>query len=194
VLSLGFAFTGCSNDDDNDVDRNTVAEVFQIRGSFDFDRDLGWFIQGVLDPRIRESDNLLIYRLSGINETGKDVWQQIPRTYYLNADMDGDGYIDELDYYFDFSVEDFMIYAGGTYDLKYTPDLIRNQTFRIVIIPGEFYATRQKDSVDYSDYEAVIKYYNIDDSKIKVIERKSVIENKGVNSGNRKKAKRLNNQ
>jgi hypothetical protein len=49
----------------------------------------------------------------------------------------------ELDYDFDFSKEDFTIYAGGTYDLSATPQYIDNQTFS-VIVPGSFSAAINK--------------------------------------------------
>jgi len=51
-----------------------------------------------------------------------------------------------------------------------TPEILTNQTFRIVIIPGDYatYSTSgtKTTPVDYHDYNAVIKYYHIDDSKV----------------------------
>lgn len=88
------------------------------------------------------------------------VWQLIPRTLYLQQG--------ELDYDFDFSKEDFTIYAGGTYDLSLTPGYLTNQTFRIVIVPG-YFSNRMANPVDYSDYNAVIKAFNINDKNVKVL-------------------------
>jgi hypothetical protein len=102
---------------------------------------------------------ILIYRKSGTTSNNSNVWQSIPRTLYLPQG--------ELDYDFDFSREDFTIYAGGTYDLTFTPSYITNQTFRIVIVPGYF--SKGSSSIDFSDYNAVIKAYNIDDSKVTVL-------------------------
>jgi hypothetical protein len=73
----------------------------------------------------------------------------------------------ELHYDFDFSNEDFKIYAGGNFNLATTPENINNQTFRIVIIPGYFSNKGIKSTVDLSDYKAVIKAYKIDETKIK---------------------------
>ena len=43
-----------------------------------------------------------------------------------------------------------------------------NQVFRIVIVPG-FFGKSASNTVDLNDYNAVIKAYNIDDSKVKVL-------------------------
>ena len=71
-----------------------------------------------------------------------------------------------MDYDFDFSKEDFTIYAGGTYDLSLTPSYITNQTFRIVIVPGYFSNKMSNKNFDYSNYNAVVKAFNIDENKI----------------------------
>jgi hypothetical protein len=140
-----------------------VAEVFELQNvNFDFNSDDGYNIYRKLNPNIVDSDVVLIYRLAGTINSTTPIWQQIPRTLYVSQG--------ELDYDFDFSRADFTIYAGGTYDLALTPDLIRNQTFRIVIVPGDFSTTGKSVSKpDYSDYNEVIKKYNIDDSNVKQI-------------------------
>jgi hypothetical protein len=102
----------------------------------------------------------LIYRLSGTIDSSTPIWQLIPRTLYLNQG--------ELDYDYDFSREDFKIYAGGTFDLALAPQYIQNQTFRIVIIPG-YFSGRSAKKVDKNDYNAVIKAYNINDTNVKIL-------------------------
>jgi hypothetical protein len=89
------------------------------------------------------------------------IWQLIPRTLFLDEG--------ELDYDYDFSAVDFTIYAGGTFNIATTPQFINNQTFRIVIIPGYF---SKGSSIDYNDYNAVIKAFNIDDSNVTVLNKK----------------------
>lgn len=171
VIALWFnlVFTGCSDDDDGNVvvNTDTISKVFEIESSFRFDNNLGWVINGELRPAIINGDHLLIYRLSTVTGSGKDVWQLIPRTFYL--DLDNDGISEsEFSYDYDFSIEDFNIYAGGNYDLTLTPDLINKQVFRIVIIPGSNTgnAFSGKMPMDYKEYNEVIKYYHIDDSKV----------------------------
>lgn len=139
------------------------AEVFELQNvSFGYDTSNGYTIYQILNPQILQSDNILIYRLSGTIDPQTPIWQSIPRTIYNNQG--------ELDYDFDFSKEDFTIYAGGNYDLTLTPNYLNNQTFRIVIIPGAF--SNKSNTVNTNDYNAVIKTYNIDDTHIKVFKQK----------------------
>lgn len=148
---------GCSNSND-DVDNDTIAKVFELRNvNFGFNAQNGYSIYQTLNPQISPSDVVLIYRLSGTIDPSTPIWQSIPRTLYLDQG--------ELDYDFDFSKEDFTIYAGGTYDLSLTPIYLSNQTFRIVIVPG-FFSNKTNGTVDLSDYNAVVKAYNIKESKI----------------------------
>lgn len=138
------------------------SEVFELQNvNFQLDQNNEYTIFQQLNPVIFDSDNILIYRMSCIINAQTPIWQLIPRTLYLNEG--------ELDYDFDFSRVDFTIYAGGTYNLALTPQFINNQTFRIVIVPGYF----SKDSnLDLNDYHAVIDYFNINDTNVKVLNKK----------------------
>ena len=143
-------------------DQDTISEVFELRNvNFGYDGGNNYSIYQTLNPQILASDVILIYRLSGTINPTTPIWQQIPRTLYLPEG--------ELDYDFDFSKQDFTIYAGGTYDLTLTPSYINNETFRIVVITVYLSNKMASRKVDLSDYNAVIKSYNIDDSKIKVL-------------------------
>lgn len=149
---------GCTVNEDN-VDNDTISEVFEIKNvNFGFNPTDGYTIYRSFNPQIFPSDVVLIYRLSGLINSNTPIWQAIPRTLYLPQG--------ELDYDFDFSSIDFTIYAGGNYNLALTPSFLNNQTFRIVIVPGFF---SKNSSVDLNDYNAVIKAFNIDDSKVKVL-------------------------
>lgn len=140
---------------------NVEAEVFELLNvDFNYDSQIGYNIYQSLNPQIYDSDVIMIYRLSGTIDTQTPIWQSIPRTLYLNQG--------ELDYDFDFSKEDFTIYAGGNFDIAMTPNYLNNQTFRIVIIPG-YFSNKGTAAVDLNDYNAVIKAYHIDDSKIKTL-------------------------
>lgn len=151
---------GCSNNDT--IDKDTYSEVFELRKiNFGFVGGNSYSIYQTLNPQLFDSDVILIYRLSGIIGANTPIWQQIPRTLYLPQG--------ELDYDFDFSKEDFTIYADGNYPLNQTPSYLTSQTFRIVIVPGYFANKAGAKKIDYSDYNAVIKALNIDDSKVTVI-------------------------
>ena len=135
-----------------------VSEVFELLNvNFTLNAQNEYTIYRTLNPVIYDSDNILIYRLSGTIDAQTPIWQLIPRTLFLPEG--------ELDYDFDFSREDFTIYAGGTYDLSATPDYINNQTFRIVIIPGYF--SRTTTAVDLNDYDAVIAAYGLQGKPVK---------------------------
>jgi hypothetical protein len=137
------------------------SEVFELlEVNFNYDPELGFTIYQKLEPKILDSDVILIYRLSGTIDSKTPIWQLIPRTLYLEEG--------ELDYDFDFSKEDFTIYAGGDYNLAFTPSYIEKQTFRIVIIPG-YFSSKSVNHVDLNNYEEVIQYYNINDTNVKVL-------------------------
>lgn len=171
ILLLAFigmiGFQSCTTEEyyvqGDTYDEDTISEVFELRNvDFAFDVDYGgYMIYRPLNPAIYASDAVLIYRLSGTINSNTPIWQQIPRTLYLQQG--------ELDYDFDFSMVDFAIYAGGTYNLQLTPEYLYNQTFRIVIIPG-YFSNKNAPKVDFNDYNAVVKAYHIDESKIQKIE------------------------
>lgn len=149
----------CDNDDDVQyVDNDTIAGVIEITRSFQYNNstDQHFINQSI---SMLDSDMALVYRLKDTSN-GNDVWEQIPKTIYL---ANGE----EVDYDFDFTKNDVQIYLAGTYDVTTTPEFYNNQTFRIVLVPAGFLNKSATPPVDYSDYNAVIKYYNIDDSKIK---------------------------
>lgn len=160
-----FALTSCTTTEEYYTDdQDTISEVFQLTNvDFDFNSDDGYNIYEELDPVLFNEDVILIYRKVGsINGTNAPIWEQIPRTIYNSNG--------EVDYDFDFSIGHFIIYARATYDLALTPSYLNNQTFRIVIVPGSPSGTAKianKVKEDYSDYDAVIKKYNIDDSNVK---------------------------
>lgn len=138
------------------------SEVFELRNvNFSLNSNNEYTIYRELNPQILLSDNILIYRLSGTIDSQTPIWQPIPITLYLTQG--------ELDYDFDFSKVDFTIYAGGTYNLATTPNYLNNQTFRIVIVPGYLSNKGTQNAVNLDDYNAVIKAYHIDESKIKTL-------------------------
>ncbi len=140
-------------------DKDTISEVFELKNvNFGVDGNNQYSIYRKLTPQIYASDVILIYRLSGTIDNNTPIWQPIPRTLYLTQG--------ELDYDFDFSKEDFTIYAGGSYDLTLTPSYLSNQTFRIVIVPASFSNKSATTASLPMDYESVIKRFNIKESTI----------------------------
>ncbi len=157
VFSL-FLFS-CSDDrNDTYVDgTDTYPVVLDIKNvNFSYTAENGHHIMREFQTPLVPQDVVLIYRQAGSTNDGSPVWQQIPRTLYLDGG-------NEFDYDFDFSRHDIWIYANGNYDITTTPELLTNQTFRVVLVPA---SQGGKSAVDTSDYNSVIRHYNIDDSKV----------------------------
>jgi hypothetical protein len=153
VFSIGT--WSCKNDDDMQdyVDYDTYSAVYDLTNiNFDFVDGMYVYYQP-FENAMYDSDVILVYLQVGTTD-GSPIWQQIPLTMYLS---DGN----EVDYNFDFSQFDLQLYAGGTFDLGGT-SYVNNKTFRIVFVPGYF--GKDTNELDYSDYNAVIKYFHIDDS------------------------------
>ena len=140
-------------------DNDTYSVVLDINNvNFSYTAADGYHISRSFTTPLYNTDVVLIYRKTGSTSDGSTVWQAIPRTLYLAGG-------NELDYDFDFSRNDIMIYANGNYDLSTTPTYLNNQSFRVVLVPAS--AGGKNANVDYSDYNSVIRYFNIDDSKVK---------------------------
>jgi len=146
AIVAGMAFTSCEGDPGPQGPEGLPgreSEVFELKNVNFTLANNEYSIYRTLDPVIRPADVILIYRLTGTIDPQTPIWQLIPQTLYLN---DGD----EVDYNYDFSLEDFTIYAGGNYNIATTPEYLNNQTFRIVIVPGYF-----SKNVDTKNFEAV---------------------------------------
>lgn len=159
ILSVAVVSCNDRNDDRIVQDNDTYSVVLDINNvGFSYDAQNGYFISRSFTKPLFNTDVVLMYRKIGSTNDGSPVWQSIPRTLYLNNG-------NELDYDFDFSKNDIMIYAKGNYDISTTPEYLANQTFRVVLVPAS--SGGKNAGVDYSDYESVIKFFNIDDSKVK---------------------------
>ena len=158
-----FAFSSCS-DDDNDVDYDTISSVIEVN-NYDFTSSSNpansFRIRYNFNSEIYPGDMVLVYRLVAV-EDGVKVWSPLPEIAF-----DSNGAFD-FSYNFEFSRFDVDIFMLGDDLGSVVPNLRLDQTFRIVVIPGEGNNLTSKKSVDFSDYNAVIKAYNIDDSNVKI--------------------------
>ena len=162
VLMAIFSFAAVSCDTRTEEvivqDNDTYSVVLDINNvNFSYNAQDGYHISRSFTTPLYNTDVVLIYRKTGSTSDGSPVWQAIPRTLYLAGG-------NELDYDFDFSKNDIMIYANGNYDISTTPTYLNNQTFRVVLVPA---SAGKNANVDYTDYNSVIRYFNIDDSKVK---------------------------
>lgn len=131
--------TSCGSDD---IGPDTYPEVFEVDNvNFIASGDFQALIP--LEPKIYSTDVVLVYRLAGTNQLGSDIWEPIPTTYNLPEG--------QLDYNFDFSQDDVVLYLDTTFDPMLRQDFSLNQVFRIVLVP----AWMAKD-LNTNDYDAVM--------------------------------------
>jgi hypothetical protein len=164
-LTIILAFIGMitlqSCDSNNDsgpiADNDTYSEVLEF-GNVNFTAANGYSQVLPYPHQIYASDMVLVYRLSGLFQ-GNDVWKLQPETFFFD-----DGTLD-FEYNFDFTQFDANVYMNG-FDLASVSNNYRSgQVFRVVIVPG-YFGNRMSSKVDFTDYNAVIKAYDIDPSKI----------------------------
>jgi hypothetical protein len=152
-----FSLQSCTVvDDTDDVDNDTISEVFEVTASFNSSNNYSRFIQ--LDPAIFASDVVLVYRLSGVSQ-GKDVWKLLPETYYFN-----DGTRD-FGYNFDYTRTDVNVFMVGNDLQSVSTDFRLNQVLRIVIVPASF-----STSIDKNNIEAVMSALKVNENQIQKID------------------------
>jgi hypothetical protein len=159
LIIFGFSIQSCVSSDDDVIytDYDTYSVVYEIPNANFSWVDGVYQISRTFSPALYDYDMVMVYMQNGTTGNGAPIWQQIPITFYL-----ADGH--EVDYNFDFSKYDVVITAGGTFDLAGT-SFINNKRFRILVIPADPPANRGT-AVDFSNYDEVIQYYQIDDSKV----------------------------
>ncbi|MFT5754186.1 MAG: hypothetical protein ACI924_001413 [Flavobacterium sp.] len=140
------------------INNTYVSEVFEVTTSFGPNNDFSRLV--TFSPPIYNSDMVLVYHLVDVIN-GSDVWRIMPESYYFN-----DGTLDyKFDY--DFTKYDVNIFIDG-YDLAgLSSQIVTNQTFRLVVVPGSF---KMANKVDYSDYKATIEMLGYTDSEIKKLD------------------------
>ncbi|SHH18116.1 hypothetical protein [Flavobacterium defluvii] len=155
------AFTSCEGPEGPPgQDGSIPAEVYEV-SNVNFTNTNNYNPVIALSPAILPSDMVLVYRLSGV-DNGRDVWKLLPENYYL-----ADGTLD-FGFDYDFTISDVSIYMIGN-DLGGVVSSFRlNQVIRIVIVPG-YLTGKSVNKPDYSNYNEVIKRYNINDNNIKKI-------------------------
>ena len=155
-----FAFQGCSGPEgpQGATGFSAEAEVFEVAASFSASNNFAKLV--TLNPAILNSDMVLVYRLFDV-VNGADVWRSLPQTVYLPQG--------ELDYNFDFTKYDINIFLDSNFDLTtLSASWAQNQVFRVVIIPG-YLTNRNSKAIDFNDYNAVVKAFNIHENQIKTL-------------------------
>lgn len=155
----------CDNSDDVVVDNTVYAQVRDVTGSFNSTNNYR-LTQGLDIPT---TTVVLVYRNVGSGSGSNAIWQLIPKTFYLDDNVSFPANR-ELDYNFDFTTQDVEIRTEANFNQSSQmtnaemAQYLNNQTFRIVLIPGS--SAKGTSTVDRNDYNAVIKYYNLNDSNV----------------------------
>ncbi|WP_027376034.1 hypothetical protein [Kaistella palustris] len=147
------------NDRNDDVvvnDQDTYPKMTDVTGTFNSGN--GYSItQGIT---IGSGDVVLVYRNINSNTSASAVWQLLPKTEYLDGGR-------ELDYNFLFDTSTIEVYTEANFDQATMTSAeankyLNSQRFRLVLVPA---SQGKNANVNYSDYESVIKYYNLPDRK-----------------------------
>lgn len=149
------ALQSCTINADDDVDNDTISEVFEVTRNFGPQNNFSSLVS--LNPQIFASDVVLVYILWDV-DGGEPVWRLMPQTVQL---MEGD-----LQYNYDFTRFDVNLFMSSLdFDLAILgPQWTQNQTFRIVIVPGYF-----SNRMDYRDYNAVMTQLGYTEANVKKI-------------------------
>lgn len=168
--TVGFTAYSCDNSDDvvQGTDYDTINQSFDISPSFTrVDDNLYRWTDDFNSPLV-QSDMVLIYMQIG-TDGGSPTWKLLPYTRYV-----GNANNDAVDYIFEFSkfAATININSTAAFSLTANPSYYQNKNFRVLILPANGTGTggakaAKGNVVDYNDYKSVIKYYNIDESKIK---------------------------
>lgn len=138
------------------VDYDTISEVFEVNASFNSTNGYSEIID--FSSAIYASDVVLVYRLSGVFN-GNDVWTLMPETFYFDNGTLNFGYR------FDFTQYDVNVYMVGNDLQSVSTEFRNNQVLRVVIVPGSF-----SSSINKENYNEVIAALNIKEKDIQKID------------------------
>lgn len=170
LAGIGFLTYSCDNSNNDPVvvnpgqDNDTVGLAFDAFPTFTRVKDNLYQVKQIFKNPLVSADVVLIYiQVDGTNDT--PVWRILPYTRYADNGI-------PVDYSYDFSKFDVLFSVNSSMNLN-TPEnsvFYTNKRFRVVIVPADPAAKNASaSSVDYSDYNSVIKHYKIDESKIKTL-------------------------
>lgn len=172
LAGVGFLTYSCDNSNDDPVvvnpgqDNDTVGIAFDAYPVFKKVNNNLYQSQQTFQKQLVSADMVLIYlQIDGTNDT--PVWRLLPYTRYTDSGI-------PVDYSYDFSKVDVLFSVNSTMDLSLAANsgYYTNKRFRVVIIPADMASKNAKSAnptVDYNDYNSVIKHYKIDESKIKTL-------------------------
>jgi hypothetical protein len=138
-----------------------IARTFELE-DVNFNAGNDWQIRSEFrnaNLELFDSDVVLAYILWDVADGNTPIWRLMPQAIDMPR-----GVV----YNFDFTPVDFTVFIDGPDNLLpgLSSTVTQNQTFRVVVIPSDWTQRKSGPSVDFNDYEAVKKHFNLDDSKI----------------------------
>lgn len=125
-----------------------------IERTIDFTAANNYFRDFQFAQPIFESDVVLVY-IEWDNANGRPIWRLLPQVVFFEEGV--------LQYNFDFTDVDYAIFLETTFDPSILDNTwTRGQTFRIVVVPGEFVNGR----IDYTNYEGVMKLIGAEEKDV----------------------------
>lgn len=134
--------------------------VVDVVGSFNSDNDYSLLLDfNAEDIEVFETDAVLVYMKTGEDGTADgapvEVFRMLPQTYYVDGEA--------LQYNFDFTFFDLMIFLDGTVDFNtLDADYTTDRLFRVIVLPAEF-----AESMDTSNINSVLKAMDVQEKDVK---------------------------
>jgi hypothetical protein len=142
---------------------NILGSVFEVEADFNPDENFMRFFSFPTDEiEVFDSDVVLVYILWEVVEDSNgdplDLWRLLPQTVFTQEGA--------FQYNFDYTALDVRFFMEGEIDMSTLGnDYTQDQIFRIVVLPADFASANGR--YDYSDYEAVIRRSQLDDTNVK---------------------------
>ncbi len=135
-----------------------VAAVYEIENVV-FNAANQFAIGFTFPEPIFTDDNVLVFRLEGVTDDNRDIWEPLPTaTVFLNDANDTN-----VLYRFNFTDRDVDILLESNNPDLVPADLAQNQVFRVVVVPGAF---AQNNQVNSSNLKSLFSELNIDPNNI----------------------------
>lgn len=175
VVILALSFSACKGPRglpglDGRDGESFLGTVFEIERDFTAANNYGFRYPFPDDFTMYDTDIVLVYLLWEVIEyndgTSLDVWRLMPQTRIFNSE---DGTL-LLQYNFEYTFYDVDIFLEGDVDYTSLEDGdLKNQIFRIVVIPADFSAKAK-----INDYNSVVNSPELNINKIERVRIKEL--------------------
>lgn len=165
IAALGFTFSGCEGPqgpmgpEGPEGPVGEVAKVFETEVNFNNGGNYQAIFSFPSKLMPYTTDFVMVYMLweTTKDAQGKDVdiWRPVPQTIFLDGAR-------TFSYNFDHTYADVRLFLNGNFNLSTLPNSYTNKIiFRIAALPGIDASKARRKSIDYDNYDEVVKAYGI---------------------------------